>query len=128
MATLPEVDPADHKRYQTGRHLAAFLLLLIDARPDHGGALIERLRSLQAPGWTVDSGRAYRLLRELEEEGALRSNWESEDGAQPVRIYRITAQGRAHLAAEAREIEARRDALDRFLQTWRALGQDRPRP
>jgi len=107
------------RRYQTGRHLSAFLLLLVLQQPDHGGSLIERLRSLHATPWTVDSGRVYRLLREMEEEGALRSNWEQMDAGQPVRVYRITPLGEARLAQQAGEIQARRDALDRFLQMWR---------
>lgn len=74
---------------------------------------------LHAAGWTVDSGRVYRLLRELEVEGALHSNWEQMDGGQPVRVYRITASGEARLEREAEEIQARRDMLDRFLQLWR---------
>ncbi len=68
----------------------------------------------------VDSGRVYRLLREMEEEGALRSKWEPMDAGQPVRVYRITPLGEARLASQAEEIQARRDALDRFLQMWRA--------
>ena len=103
------------RRYQTGRHLSAFLLLLVAREPDHGGSLIVRLRGLHPPGWTVDSGRVYRLLREMEEDGELRSSWQYAEGQQPVRVYRITERGEARLAREAEEIRARRDALDGFL-------------
>ncbi len=113
-------EDASPRRYQTGRHLAAFLLLLIAQQPDHGGSLIERLHGLHPAGWTVDSGRVYRLLRTMEEQGALQSNWAPLAAGQPVRVYRITAGGNTWLRQEAEEIEARRDALNRFLQVWRS--------
>ncbi len=117
---MPRADVGGRK-YQTGRHLAAFLLLLIAQRPDHGGSLIERLRALQPPDWLVDTGRVYRLLRALEDEGALRSNWAPVDGGQPVRVYRMTASGETRLRQEAGQIAARRDALSRFLELWQRL-------
>ncbi len=119
---LPHAE-ASPRRYQTGRHLAAFLLLLIAQRPDHGGSLIERLQSLQPPGWTVDSGRVYRLLRTMEEQGALRSNWEIVAAGPQVRVYRITESGQVWLRKEAEQIEARRDALSRFLRIWQTEAQ-----
>jgi len=114
----------DRRRYQTGRHLGGFLLLLVAIRADHGASLIERLRGLQAPPLTVDTGRVYRALRTLEQEGALSSTWTVADGEQPVRVYRLTPAGRERLDREAAEIRARRDGLDRFLAMWRELGGD----
>lgn len=104
------------RRYQTGRHLAAFLLLLIAQRPDHGGSLIERLKALHPQGPAVDSGRVYRLLRGLEDDGALSSRWDQVGAGAPVRVYQLTAGGEQLLRVEAEEIRMRRDALDRFLR------------
>ncbi len=114
----------DARRYQTGRHLSAFLLLLVAQQPDHGGSLIERLRGLNPPGWTVDTGRVYRLLRDLEKEGALRSSWRQTMAGQPVRVYEMTAGGRARLAGDADEIRLRRDTLDGFLRLFERTGRN----
>ncbi|MCY0899816.1 MAG: PadR family transcriptional regulator [Firmicutes bacterium] len=111
------------KNYQTGKHLAAFLLLLIHEMPDHGGSLIARLAEVLPEGWIIDSGRVYRILRELEEKGYVKSEWVTEGSGAPVRTYRITSQGVGRLAEFADEIRLRRDSLNRFLAVWEARHQ-----
>lgn len=111
------------RRYQTGKHLGDFLLLLVAERADHGGALLERLGAILPRGWTIDTGQVYRLLRTLEDDGMLRSTWQVMPEGAPVRVYAITAAGGEHLRAAAEEIVQRREALGRFLAIWRHLGR-----
>ncbi|MCY0878878.1 MAG: PadR family transcriptional regulator [Firmicutes bacterium] len=111
------------KSYQTGKHLAAFLLLLIQQAPDHGGSLIARLAEVLPDGWIIDSGRVYRILRELEDKGYLTSQWVTEGNGAPIRTYRITPAGVGRLAEFAEEIRLRRDSLNRFLAVWEARDQ-----
>ncbi|MBX5466776.1 MAG: PadR family transcriptional regulator [Firmicutes bacterium] len=109
------------RRYQTGKHLEAFLLLLLQQRPDHGGALLSRLEALLPEQWTIDSGRVYRLLRELEAEGALTSEWVAEASGAPIRVYYMTPLGRMRLADWKEDIALRRDSMNRFLALWEEL-------
>lgn len=113
------------RRYQTGKHLEAFLLLLIKQRPDHGGALIARLAETLPDDWTIDGGRVYRMLRDLEAEGALVSQWVTEDSGAPIRIYRITPTGDERLLSWKDEITVRRNSLNTFLALWDQVAASR---
>jgi PadR family transcriptional regulator PadR len=114
----------EERRYQTGKHLEAFLLLLLCERPDHGGQLLDRLATFLPPAWSVDSGRVYRILRDLEGEGALASHWVFEGSGAPVRVYELTDVGRKRLDAWQEEIRLRRASFDRFLAKWSELRGD----
>ena len=106
------------RSYQTGKHLEAFVLLLISREALHGAALINRLKALLPPGWTVDDGYLYRLLRTLEADHALSSHWVTEPGGAPVRVYQLTEPGRARLQAWKADIELRVRSLQTFLDLW----------
>jgi DNA-binding PadR family transcriptional regulator len=103
------------KHYQTGKHLEAFVLLLLTQKPDHGGHLLLRLSALLPQEWALDSGRIYRLLRELEESGFLFSSWTQHDDTAPVRQYQITPQGASRLDNWAQELAVKQALLSRFL-------------
>ncbi|MDA8195174.1 MAG: PadR family transcriptional regulator [Thermaerobacter sp.] len=103
------------RRYQTGKHLEAFLLLLVWERADHGGSLMARLQAMLPDRWTIDSGRLYRTLRDLEASGVLSSSWEMEDTGAPIRVYRITQLGLLRLEQWKDEMAVRRDSLNAFL-------------
>ena len=63
------------------------LLLLLRERPAHGAELLERLPELTGDQ-RVEMGNLYRLLRALEEEGLVASEWS--DGK---RTYAISEAG-----------------------------------
>lgn len=114
-------------RYQTGKHLEAFVLLFLAGQSSHGGAVLQWLKDFLPGDWVIDGGRVYRLLRELEEAHALTSYWNMDSGPAPVRIYTMTAEGTARLEAWHQEISVRQDSLKRFLDgydAWR--GGDGP--
>ncbi len=106
------------RSYQTGKHLEAFVLLLISREALHGAALLSRLKALLPPEWTVDDGYLYRLLRTLEAEKALVSRWVAEPGGAPVRVYQLTEPGRERLQAWKDDIELRVRSLQTFLDLW----------
>lgn len=59
-------------------------------RPDYGYALLE---SLAAAGFAVDANTLYPLLRRLERQGLLESEWNTDD-ARPRKFYRTSPEGR----------------------------------
>ena len=61
----------------------------------YGYSLLKRLADL---GLEVDQGTLYPLLRRLEGQGLLESNWRLEE-ARPRRYYRISPAGREALPA-----------------------------
>jgi PadR family transcriptional regulator PadR len=62
-------------------------------RPDYGYALLQRLTG---HGFPVDANTLYPLLRRIEEQGLLTSEWNTED-SRPRKFYRISDEGESVL-------------------------------
>ncbi|MEU5550575.1 MULTISPECIES: PadR family transcriptional regulator [unclassified Micromonospora] len=58
-------------------------------RPDYGYALLQRLTG---HGFPVDANTLYPLLRRLEEQGLLSSEWNTEE-SRPRKFYRTSESG-----------------------------------
>jgi DNA-binding PadR family transcriptional regulator len=70
-----------------GTVVLACLLLL--RRPGYGYALLDELRDL---GFSVDANTLYPLLRRLESQGVLTSEWNTEL-SRPRKFYRTSSEG-----------------------------------
>jgi PadR family transcriptional regulator PadR len=71
--------------------------------------------SLAEKGFDIDQGTLYPLLRRLEEQGLLDSEW-SITTSRPRRYYIINDAGKQVLAALAEEWESLVDAMEQVLQ------------
>ena len=91
-----------------GTVVLACLLLL--RRPGYGYALLDELRDL---GFVVDANTLYPLLRRLEGQGMLASEWNIDD-ARPRKFYHVSADGE-RLTAELMTDWARIDDAIRRL-------------
>jgi len=91
-----------------GTVVLACLLLL--RRPGYGYALLDQLRDL---GFLVDANTLYPLLRRLESQGVLTSEWNTEE-SRPRKFYRTSPDG-DRLAAELMSDWKRLDASIRGL-------------
>ena len=69
--------------------------LLILKRPNYGYALLE---ALERRGFGVDANTLYPLLRRLEKQGLLTSEWNTEE-SRPRKFYSTSADG-AELAGQ----------------------------
>jgi DNA-binding PadR family transcriptional regulator len=67
--------------------------------PKYGYALID---DLARRGLPIEQGTLYPLLRRLEEQGLLRSEWNVE-GSRPRRYYMLSAEGQQVLEALAED-------------------------
>jgi PadR family transcriptional regulator, regulatory protein PadR len=88
------------------------LLLLLRERPTHGYDLLERLPELTGES-RVEMGNLYRLLRALEEEGLVVSEWR--DGK---RTYAITERGEQLLDQWAAALRTSQERTQRFLERY----------
>ncbi len=61
------------------------------------------LKLLSDQGLAIDQGTLYPLLRRLESQGLLQSDWRIADETRPRRYYVISPQGRAALTRLKRE-------------------------
>ena len=97
------------------------LLLLLRERAAHGYDLLERLPELTGEQ-RVEMGNLYRLLRALEEEGLVVSEWDETSPGPAKRRYAITAQGRLLLDQWADALRQSRDRTGRFLERYEEGG------
>ena len=106
--------------WRHGGQIRSFLqpriLLLLAQKPAHGYELMERLE--EADGPSSDPGFLYRTLRQFEEEGLVRSAWDTEGRGPARRVYEITDVGQEYLHAWAINIRSTRERLERFLADY----------
>ena len=116
---LPERIPAVSEVHGAG-------LVLLAERPTHGYELLERLPPLLGEN-RVDVGNLYRVLRSLEEDGLVSSEWNADLPGPAKRTYRITAEGGRLLDEWAAALEGARARIDVFLDRYRKGGDHVPR-
>jgi PadR family transcriptional regulator, regulatory protein PadR len=98
--------------------LRAWTLLLLRLRPGHGYDLMERLREL---GLSRPGPQLYRLLRELEENGFLTSDWAGGGVGPDRRVYRLTEKGALQLEEDAAALERVSGTLQLFFRHYAEL-------
>ena len=93
-------------------------LAIMRKEPSHGYRLIERFEQFGFE--PINPGTFYRTLRQLEEEGLCRSEWEENStGVRPRRIYSITHAGEEYLAAWAERCKSYREVMDSFFRAYK---------
>jgi PadR family transcriptional regulator PadR len=108
-----------HVHARVERFVEPSLLLLLRERPLHGYELLERLPELGVEG-RVDIGNLYRLLRALEEEGLVSSEWSADLPGPAKRTYELTGQGRRLLDRWAEALRRAQGTIDSFLARYEA--------
>ena len=73
------------------------------------------LKALSDKGLDVDQSTLYPLLRRLESQGLLQSDWRIVDEARPRRYYVISAQGKAVLSKLKQEWSVMAETLQKML-------------
>lgn len=109
-------------RTNYGRHLPAFILLLLAEAPAHGTKLLH-LMTERLPNNHADGPGIYRALNELEKEGAVVSCWDTSAAGAAKKCYTITAGGIDQLKGYKADIEARLSNLNYFLSEYDRLEQ-----
>ena len=95
------------------------VLLLLRDRPAHGYELLDQLGEL-LPGERVDMGNLYRVLRALEEDGLVSSQWDERSPGPAKRVYRLTEAGEAVLADWVAALRAAHERITGFLGRYGA--------
>lgn len=103
-------------RARVERFIEPVLLQLLSERSMHGYELLERVPELAREERRVDLGNLYRLLRTLEEEGVVASEWDEGLPGPAKRVYRLTPSGEALRAAWAEALAEARDLISSFIE------------
>ncbi len=104
-------------RARVERFVEPSLLLLLRERPLHGYELLDRIPDLGVEG-RVDIGNLYRLLRALEDEGLVRSEWSADLPGPAKRTYELTDEGRRLLDRWAEALERAQGTIASFLNRY----------
>lgn len=94
-ATSPTPDSSFENLRLELRRGALVLAVLARLRTEHYGYALRK--ALVEQGMDIDENTLYPLLRRLETQGLLDSEWREED-KRPKRFYRLSAEGHAILA------------------------------
>ena len=97
------------------------MLLLLREHPAHGYDLLERLPSVLGDE-RIDVGNLYRVLRRLEEQGLVSSEWDESVPGPAKRTYELTDAGGEALERWAASLAETRARIDRFLQRHQKPG------
>ena len=84
----------------------------------HGYELLERVADLAGAERSVDAGNLYRVLRALEEEGIVRSEWNAELPGPAKRTYELTEDGARLLDRWADALGETRERITSFLERY----------
>jgi DNA-binding PadR family transcriptional regulator len=88
------------------------LVLAILAEGDnYGYAIIKRVGELSGGHLQWTDGMLYPVLHRLERQGHVAAKWSASGSGRRRRYYRITREGRAHLAAQRRQWQVVDDTL-----------------
>jgi PadR family transcriptional regulator, regulatory protein PadR len=96
------------------RFQVAAILLLLGERAAHGYDLLERLPAVTGEE-RIDVGNLYRVLRTLEEQGLVQSEWNDALPGPAKRTYELTPAGRDALERWAAALAETRARIDLFL-------------
>ena len=81
------------------RFVQPSILMFLNKENLHGFSILKKLEKSKVVDYSdVDPTGLYRTLKKMEATGLLISNWDTETGVQPRRIYQITPEGQHCLA------------------------------
>lgn len=106
-----------------GRHLPAFILLYLAKEKAHGLRLVNRMNE-DMPQMNIDGPAVYRTLAELEKQGAVRFDWDTEQPGAARKCYEITLEGKALLALYEADIRIRKNYLEMFLEVYKSIEKE----
>jgi PadR family transcriptional regulator len=110
-------------RARVERFVEPALLLLLRERPMHGYELIERIPEVAGDDVRVDVGNLYRILRALEEEGIVVSEWSADLPGPAKRTYELTEAGSRLLDRWADALREAQTVVDGFLARYEQGGR-----
>jgi PadR family transcriptional regulator PadR len=110
-------------RARVERFVEPAVLLLLRERAMHGYELIERIPEVAGEDVRVDVGNLYRVLRALEQEGIVTSEWSADLPGPAKRTYELTEAGSRLLDRWAEALRRSQAVVDGFLERYEQGGR-----
>jgi transcriptional regulator len=80
--------------------LDLLVLRTLELQPLHGAGIAERIFQITRGTFQIKAGSLFPALYRLEQEGWIEGAWETPAQGRRIKSYRLTRDGRRHLAAE----------------------------
>jgi transcriptional regulator len=97
--------------------LELLLLKALSHGPLHGYGIARRIETATGDALSVEEGSLYPALHRLEEHGFVTARWKATETGRRVRVYSLTAPGRARLAQQTRHWTAFARAVARMVHS-----------
>ncbi len=109
------------------RLIEPVVLLALKQHPGmHGYEIIRRVYQYELVAGIPEPGAVYRVLRQLEQEGALRSQWITAEAGAARRSYVLTEEGEALLEDWVQVIRRWRDEMEQFIKAYDSTQEEKP--
>ncbi len=105
------------------RYIQPSILLGLYRRPSYGYELIQNIQKFGFVEGQAPPGMIYRHLRQLEEDGWVSSEWNTESSGPAKRMYSLTEEGREMLALWIDYMEKQASTLSAFVEQYRSIGE-----
>ena len=103
------------------RYVQPSILLGLNLKPSYGYELIHSIQEFGFVEGQAPPGMIYRHLRQLEEDGLVHSEWETEGSGPAKRMYRLTPEGAEVLAIWIAYMERQVENLQSFIRRYLRL-------
>jgi poly-beta-hydroxybutyrate-responsive repressor len=118
--TMPNLTELNEKTCEcptglSGKYIQPCLLLVLIQKDSYGYELMEEVRKL---GATPDASAVYRMLRRMEGEGLVGSQWFTEGPGPAKRFYKITPEGEDLLNSWVAVLNSHKESLEQFLDVY----------
>ena len=94
------------------------LLFMLLREDSHGYSLLDGLSEFGFNTIRVDPSLIYRILREMEEDGLVKSYFGEESLGPQRRIYQMLPEGQTHLSDLISNLRHRRNEIDNLLSAY----------
>lgn len=109
------------------RYMQPSILMGLYLKPSYGYELIQNIQKFGFVEGHAPPGMIYRHLRQMEEEGLVSSEWETEGAGPAKRIYKLTQDGKEMLAVWIDYMERQVLNLNELIRQYReARGEEAP--
>lgn len=106
------------------RYMQPSILLGLYARPSYGYELIQNIQKFGFVEGQAPPGMIYRHLHQLEGDGLVFSEWDTEASGPAKRMYRLTDEGKETLALWADYMDKQARTLSAFVDQYRSIREE----
>ena len=118
MKRSEEINCVHGRQYPEKRWVQFLILRVIYEKPSYGYEIVKSIKDLTEGRHQIKYGTAYTLLRRMEKNNLLVSNWEKSEKTPDKKIYRVTKHGAKVLKIWLEMIIERKRMMDKLTNIY----------